>query len=55
MVLHPAIQDKAHAQIDAVVGKERLPMLGDKPSLPYIDAIIRETLRWSPTAPLGEL
>ncbi|KAF8132069.1 cytochrome P450 [Boletus edulis] len=53
MVLHPAIQDKAYAEIDAVVGKERLPTFDDRPSLPYIDAIIRETLRWNPVVPLS--
>ena len=55
MVLHPAIQDKVHAQIDAIVGKERLPTFDDRPSLPYIDAVIRETLRWNPALPLCEL
>lgn len=55
MVLHPAVQDKAYAQIEAVVGKERLPAFNDRPSLPYIDAIIREAMRWWPIAPLGKL
>lgn len=55
MVLHPAIQDEAYAQIDAIVGKERLPTFEDRSSLPYIDAIIRETLRWNPPVPLCEL
>ncbi|KAF9235267.1 cytochrome P450 [Melanogaster broomeanus] len=40
------------AQIEAVVGKGRLPTLDDRPSLTYIDAIMRETLRWNPIAPI---
>ncbi|KAF8552962.1 cytochrome P450 [Imleria badia] len=53
MVLHPDVQDKAYAQIDAIVGKERLPTFDDRSLLPYIDAIIRETLRWNPALPLS--
>jgi cytochrome P450 len=48
MVVHPAIQDKAQAQIDAVVGKDRLPSIEDRPLLPFIDAIFREVLRYNP-------
>ncbi|KAH7923138.1 cytochrome P450 [Leucogyrophana mollusca] len=53
MVLHPHVQERAHAEIEAVVGLDRLPDWDDRPSLPYIDAIIRETLRWHPVVPLG--
>ncbi|KAF8552144.1 cytochrome P450 [Imleria badia] len=53
MMTHPAIQEKAQAQIDAVVGKDRLPTKDDRPLLPWIDAIFRETLRYSPTNPLS--
>ncbi|KIJ66083.1 hypothetical protein HYDPIDRAFT_110226 [Hydnomerulius pinastri MD-312] len=53
MVLHPDAQEKAQAQIDAVIGTDRIPMLEDRPSLTYIDAILRETLRWNPVLPLS--
>ncbi|KAF8137304.1 cytochrome P450 [Boletus edulis] len=53
MVLFPDAQKKAQAQIDVVIGKGRLPRLQDRPSLPYIDAILRETLRYRPVAPLS--
>ena len=46
MVLHPEIQKKAQAEIDAVVGHDRLPDFNDRPSLPYIDRIVQETLRY---------
>ena len=55
MVLNPAVQEKAQAQIDDVVGKDRLPTMDDRPLLPFIDAILRETLRYSPVAPLCEV
>ncbi|KAG1818148.1 cytochrome P450 [Suillus subaureus] len=53
MVLFPEVQVKAHALIDAVVGTSRLPTFEDRSSLRYIDAILRETLRWHPILPLS--
>ncbi|KAF9235567.1 cytochrome P450 [Melanogaster broomeanus] len=53
MLVVPEAQEKAQAQIDEVIGKDRLPTLEDRASLPYIDAIFRETLRFSPPAPLS--
>ncbi|KAI9570705.1 cytochrome P450 [Boletus coccyginus] len=53
MVLNPHALKRAQAEIDAVVGTDRLPDFGDRPSLPYVNAIIRETLRWRPAVPLG--
>ncbi|KAH7927918.1 cytochrome P450 [Leucogyrophana mollusca] len=53
MVLHPHVQERAQAEIDAVVGKDRLPDFDDQPSLPYIEAILREVNRWQPVLPLG--
>lgn len=52
MVLHPAIQRKAQTEIDAVVGNARLPDFSDRPSLPYVEAILLETMRWRPVTPL---
>lgn len=51
MVLHPDVQKRAHAEIQAVVGSERLPAYSDRPNLPYIEAVYRETLRWHPVLP----
>ncbi|KAF9230135.1 cytochrome P450, partial [Melanogaster broomeanus] len=53
MILNPEVQEKAYAQINAVVGEDRLPTLDDRSSLTYIDAIMRETLRWNPVTPLS--
>ena len=54
MAVNPVAQEKAQAQIDAVVGKDRLPSMDDRPLLPFIDAIFRETLRYGPIGPLCE-
>jgi len=53
MSLHPDIQKKAQAEIDQVVGRHRLPNLDDRSSLPYVNAVIKEILRYAPVAPLG--
>ena len=52
MVQNPEVQKRAQGEIDTIVGTERLPNFGDRSSLPYIEAIYRETLRWRPVAPL---
>jgi cytochrome P450 len=54
MALYPEVQKKAQAEIDAVVGPDRLPEFEDRPSLPYINAVIKELLRWNLVTPLGE-
>lgn len=53
MVLFPDVQVKARAQLDAVVGRSRLPTIADRPLLPYIDAIFNEIMRWAPVLRLG--
>ncbi|KAK0223378.1 cytochrome P450 [Armillaria fumosa] len=52
-LLHPEVQIKAHAELDAVVGPTRLPNFDDRPQLPYINAILFEVLRWNPVVPMG--
>ena len=54
MTMHPEIQRKAQAEIDRVVGNDRLPTLADQPNLPCVDALVKEVLRWGPVAPLGK-
>ena len=53
MALYPDVQKKAQAEIDAVVGPNRLPDFHDRPSLPYINAVVKESSRWNLVAPLG--
>jgi cytochrome P450 len=45
----------AQEEIDAIVGRDRLPEHSDRVSLPYISAICREILRWHAIAPLGSI
>ncbi|AEO67375.1 uncharacterized protein THITE_2116283 [Thermothielavioides terrestris NRRL 8126] len=44
---------KAQAELDRVVGPDRLPTFDDLPSLEYVRAVVSETLRWRPVAVLG--
>lgn len=53
MVLNPEAQRKAQAEIDAVVGNDRLPTLADRPYLPYVNAIVKEAYRWNTVIPMG--
>nr|BAL05146.1 cytochrome P450 [Phanerodontia chrysosporium] len=52
MALHPEVQAKAQAEIDQVVGNERLPRIEDRDSLPHVCAVMREVFRWHPVANL---
>ncbi len=52
MGTRPEVQKVAQAEIDRVVGRVRLPTLSDRPNLPYIEAVILETLRWHPISPI---
>ncbi|KAF8225436.1 cytochrome P450 [Tricholoma matsutake] len=53
MTLHPEVVKKAQAEIDAVVGNERLPTFADRENLPYIDALTKEVFRWNSVVPTG--
>ncbi|KAF8462220.1 cytochrome P450 [Russula ochroleuca] len=53
MVAFPEVQRRAQAELDAVVGRERLPTYADAPRLPYVRAIIKEVIRWRPVVRLG--
>ena len=52
-MVHPEAQERARDQIDAVVGRERLPSFEDRSRLPFVDAMCKEVLRWRPLLPLG--
>lgn len=55
MALHPEKQRLAQEELERVVGSDRLPQITDKDSLPYINAVIKEVMRWHPMVPLSEL
>ncbi|KAF9533214.1 cytochrome P450 [Crepidotus variabilis] len=47
------IQIRAQEEIDNVIGNSRLPVYDDRTSLPYVEALYREVLRWQPVLPFG--
>ncbi|KAL1967101.1 hypothetical protein VTN77DRAFT_3625 [Rasamsonia byssochlamydoides] len=50
---YPAFIEKAQKELDEVVGPDRLPTLEDRKQLPYIVAVVEETLRWRTIVPGG--
>ncbi|KAI0773594.1 cytochrome P450 [Fomes fomentarius] len=53
-ILHsPSSARKAQAELDRIVGRDRLPSFADELSLPYLGAFLKEVYRWQPVAPLA--
>eukprot|EP01018_Ginkgo_biloba_P031776 Gb_10323 [translate_table: standard] len=52
LLRNPQIMRKAQQELDSVVGKERIVEESDIPNLPYLQAIVKETLRLHPAGPL---
>ncbi|KAH8981446.1 cytochrome P450 [Lactarius hatsudake] len=53
MIAHPEVQKRAHIELDTVVGRSRTPTFSDAHNLPYIQAIVKEVLRWRPALPFS--
>lgn len=53
LTLYPDVKKLAQAELDSVVGRDRLPTFDDRIRLPYIDAFCKEVLRWHMVLPLG--
>ncbi|TFK33800.1 cytochrome P450 [Crucibulum laeve] len=53
MMLYPDVQKKAQRELDKVIGVDCLPTNEDRCSLPYLEAIYRETGRWIPVTNLA--
>ena len=45
LLCNPECAKKAQAEIDAVVGQTRLPSFEDEAALPYLKAMIKESMR----------
>nr|XP_043636620.1 cytochrome P450 93A3-like [Erigeron canadensis] len=52
LINHPNIMRRAVEEIDQVVGKTRLLQESDIPNLPYLQLIVKETLRLHSTGPI---
>ncbi|XP_033763832.1 steroid 17-alpha-hydroxylase/17,20 lyase-like [Pecten maximus] len=50
---NPEIQKKAQMEIDQAVGRDRLPGLEDRPSMPYTEAVLHEVMRMGTVSPVG--
>ncbi|XP_022886217.1 cytochrome P450 71A1-like [Olea europaea var. sylvestris] len=48
----PEIFKKATEELDRVIGRDRWVQEKDIPSLPYVEAIVKETMRLHPVAPM---
>lgn len=53
MMQNPVAQRRAQEEIDNVLGTSHLPTISDIDSLPYVNALLKEVLRWAPPAPLS--
>ncbi|KZP23290.1 cytochrome P450 [Athelia psychrophila] len=53
MVQYPAVQQRAQAELDRVLGPDRLPTFDDMSALPYLSAIIKECHRWEVVFPFA--
>uniref|UniRef100_A0AAY4E184 Vitamin D 25-hydroxylase n=1 Tax=Denticeps clupeoides TaxID=299321 RepID=A0AAY4E184_9TELE len=53
MSLYPNIQGGVHKEIDSVLPNGRPPTLEDKQSMPYVEAVLHEVLRFCTIVPLG--
>lgn len=54
MTAFPDVYNKAREELSRTLGDGVLPTISDCSRLPYLDAVIKETIRWGVVAPLGE-
>ena len=53
LIRHPHCMEKLQGELDTVVGKDRVISETDLPNLPYLQAVVKESFRLHPPAPLG--
>eukprot|EP00072_Mus_musculus_P062888 XP_011244568.1 PREDICTED: cytochrome P450 1B1 isoform X3 [Mus musculus] len=49
---YPDVQARVQAELDQVVGRDRLPCMSDQPNLPYVMAFLYESMRFSSFLPV---
>lgn len=47
MMLYPEAQRAAQEELDCIVGIDRLPEMEDEQSLPFVTALVKETMRYA--------
>ncbi|OCH89087.1 cytochrome P450 [Obba rivulosa] len=52
-VCHPEAQARVQAQLDKIVGRDRLPTFEDESQLTEVTAFMLESFRWRPVTPMG--
>lgn len=54
MIMHPRVQKKLQQEVDAFIAREnRIPTCSDRPSMPYMEAVLKECFRCMPPTPMG--
>lgn len=53
LLRHPNVMRKLQAELDTVVGTDRIVAETDLPALPYLQAVVKEIFRLYPPAPLN--
>ncbi|CEL59386.1 O-methylsterigmatocystin oxidoreductase OS=Aspergillus flavus (strain ATCC 200026 / FGSC A1120 / NRRL 3357 / JCM 12722 / SRRC 167) GN=ordA PE=2 SV=1 [Rhizoctonia solani AG-1 IB] len=52
LISHPVAQKRAHDELDTLYDDETLPRWQDEQALPFVRAIVKETMRWRPPLPM---
>ena len=52
LVQNPDVQERAAAEVEERIGHDRTPSIDDMPALPYVEAVIEESMRLTPVLPV---
>jgi cytochrome P450 len=52
-ICFPDVLKRIQAELDSVVGQDRMPTFDDERSLPFLGAFIKDVTRWRPVVPIG--
>lgn len=53
MMKYPKVQQKVFEEIDNTLGREKLPTMADRQSMPYVMATLNEVQRWGNILPIN--